>query len=93
MKGICGESIFDGNGEAREGVISTLINNSEFIAFQLKITGFTQESKNAMLAFGAYVTVSDGESTEYSFMQAEAPNEGANYYFTSYNEILSYIKK
>lgn len=80
--------VFSENGEAANGVISAEITNYSFAAFELKIVGFTDEYKDTELAMGAYVTVTDGEKTEYSYMQAtdKGAKEGS-YYFVSYNDI------
>ena len=37
---------------------------------------------------GAYVAVTDGETTEYSYMQGDEPNENDKYSFVSYNDIV-----
>ena len=79
--------VFSEDGTVVDGVINAEITNYEFVAFELKIVGFTDEQKDTKLAMGAYVAVTDGETTEYSDMQGAEPNEGENYYFVSYNDI------
>ena len=64
------------------------ITNYEFAAFELKIVGFTDTQKDTKLAMGAYVAITDGETTEYSYMQGGEPNENEKYCFVSYNDIV-----
>jgi hypothetical protein len=80
--------IFDKNGTAANGVINAEITKYEFSAFELKIDGFEEKHKSALLALGAYVITTDGENTEYSYLQAGAPNSGEKYAFVSYNDIV-----
>ena len=81
--------IFDENGNANEYAITAEIKATEFSAFELKINGFTtDEQKNAQLALGAYVKVSE----EYSYIQDKAPNSGENYHFTSFNDVVISLK-
>ena len=37
---------------------------------------------------GAYVAVTEGETTEYSILQSGTPNENEKYCFVSYNDIV-----
>ena len=85
--------IFDDDGVAADGVINAEIKNVDFVAFELKIVGFTETQKDAKLALGAYVAVTDGEATEYSYMQNGEPNENEKYCFASYNEIIDIAGK
>ena len=80
--------VFGEDGAASEGVINAEITNYQFVAFELKIIGFTDEYKDTKLAMGAYVAVTDGETTEYSYMQGGEPNENEKYCFVSYNDIV-----
>ena len=81
--------IFDESGEVVKGVISAEIN-SAFVAFDLKITGFTTEAqKNVQLALGAYVKVTEDGVASYSYMQAKAPADGEVYHFTSFSLAVS----
>ncbi len=80
--------IFAEDGSVAEGVVNAEITNYEFVAFELKIVGFTDEHKDTKLAMGAYVAVTDGETTEYSYMQGGEPNENEKYCFVSYNDIV-----
>lgn len=59
--------------------------------FDLKLTGFNADNMDDKLAIGAYVAVKDKEATHYSYIQESTPNAG-NYYFASYNEMISSIK-
>ncbi|MBO4983096.1 MAG: leucine-rich repeat protein [Clostridia bacterium] len=81
------KNIFGKDGIAAEGVINAEITNYEFVAFDLKVVGFADEHKNAKFAIGAYVSVTDGEATEYSYMQGGIPADGDNYHYVSYNDI------
>jgi hypothetical protein len=56
--------------------------------FELKIVGFNEEQKDIRLALGAYIGVNNGESTEYSYIQAGEREDGKKYSFVSYNELL-----
>ena len=80
--------VFAEDGTVAEGVINAEITNYEFVAFELKIVGFTDAQKDVKLAMGAYVAVTDGETTEYSYMQGGEPNENEKYCFVSYNDIV-----
>ena len=80
--------IFSCDGTVADGVIAAKIT-AEFNLFDLKISGFADENKNVKLALGAYVAVTDGDVTEYSYLQAGTPNEGERYCFVSYNDIVS----
>ena len=83
-----GSDIFE-NGVANENAICAEIKATEFSAFDLKITGFADNQKETKLALGAYVAVSDGEATEYSYMQDDTKGElNGKYYFASYNDIV-----
>ena len=83
------KDVFAEDGTAAEGVISAEITNYQFVAFELKIVGFTDEQKDTKLAMGAYVAVIDGETTEYSYLQSGTPNENEKYCFVSYNSIVN----
>lgn len=78
--------VFDKSGNAISGAVVAEISGYNFVSFELKIVGFTNENKDAKLALGAYV-VTYGENTEYSYLQAGTPNENEKYCFVSYNDI------
>ncbi|MBO4982529.1 MAG: leucine-rich repeat domain-containing protein [Clostridia bacterium] len=80
--------VFAEGGTVADGVINAEITNYEFVAFELKIVGFTDNQKDTKLAMGAYVAVTDGETTEYSYMQGGEPDENEKYCFVSYNDIV-----
>ena len=84
--------IFDSNGKVAENAIAAEISGYKFVMFELKIVGFTDEYKDALLAIGAYAKVTDGESTEYAYMQPGTPNENEKYCFVSYNDVLNSTK-
>lgn len=79
--------IFDENGEAQKGVVAADITDCGFDIFNLKIVGFTEEQKLIKLAMGAFVTVKNDETVEYSYVQDGIPQENEKYYFASYNDI------
>ena len=81
--------IFDAEGKAADGVISADLSASKFTVFQLKIVGFKDEQKDVKLAMGAYVAVTDGGATEYSYLQSGTPNENEKYCFVSYNDVIA----
>ena len=85
--------IFDENGNTIDGVVSVKITNVEFSFFELKITGFTQETEDKKLAMGAYVTLTDGDTREYAYLQEGTPNDGDKYYFASYTDVVSSLAK
>ena len=81
--------VFADDGTVADGVINADITSYEFVLFELKIVGFTDEYKDVKLAMGAYVAVTDGETTEYSYLQSGTPNENEKYCFVSYNDIVN----
>ena len=77
------------NGTANANAICAEINTTEFAVFDLKITGFTDAQKDALLALGAYVSVTKDGATEYSYMQDSTKGTfSGKYYFASFNDIL-----
>ena len=80
--------IFDKDGNKGTGVVNADLTSRRFDIFEFKIVGFTDTQKDIKLAMGAYVAVTDGETTEYSYMQAGEPNENEKYCFVSYNDIV-----
>ena len=82
--------IFGSDGTLAKGVVTSDVTKHGFTAFELKVTGFANEHKDLLLALGAYVITTDGETTEYSYLQDTS--KGAlygNYYFASYNTVIS----
>ena len=80
--------VFGNDGTTADGVIAAELSGYNISAFELKILGFTDEYKDAKLALGAYVAVTDDEGTAYSYIQSGTPIEGEKYCFTSFNEIV-----
>ena len=78
--------IFVNDNEAADGVINAEIKN-DFNYFDLKVVGFTEAQKDYKLALGAYVAVTDGEATEYSYIQPGTPDGNKKYSFVSYNDV------
>ena len=81
--------VFGADGSLVTGAISFDVTDYEYSAFALKIIGFADNQKATMLAMGAYVAVTDGETTTYSYLQDDQKGEKVgNYYFVSYNTIV-----
>ena len=77
------------NGIANENAICAEIKATEFSAFDIKVTGFADNQKDAMLALGAYVAVIKDGATEYSYMQDNTKGEKTgNYFFVCLNDII-----
>ncbi len=82
--------IFGSDGTVASNVVKAEITSYSFVAFELKIIGFTDEYKDHKLAIGAYVAVTDTETntTEYSYLQSGTPDANEKYCFVSYNDIV-----
>ena len=81
--------IFDENGNKIEKSVVAKIEGYSYGMFELRISGFTNDNKNAKLAMGAYVITKDAETTEYSYLQVSAPNANEKYSFISYNDVFN----
>ena len=78
------------NGVANQNAVSAEIKAVDFSVFEIKITGIADSQKDALLAIGAYVSVTKDGTTEYSYMQDETKgNKRGNYYIVSYNDIVA----
>ena len=79
------------NGEANESAVVGDVTKYATAAFEIKIVGFeTDAQKDAKIAMGAYVAVTDNGETEYSYLQNTEKGELANgYYFITFNGIVS----
>ncbi|MBO4982688.1 MAG: leucine-rich repeat protein [Clostridia bacterium] len=86
------QASLDNNDLFEEGlsdkVIKAEIARTDFACFDIKVLGFTDENMNSKLALGAYVAVTDGEETTYSYMQDGTPENGEKYCFVSYNDLV-----
>ena len=81
--------IFGENGVA-DGVLYAYTSHQPFAMFELKVTGFVSDTqKEAALAIGAFVELTDGEEKEISYIQTGDAAEGEKYYFASYNEMIT----
>lgn len=89
MSKLDGNDILDENGDPTDGSIKAEISDTDFVAFELKITGFAADQKDAKVAIGAYVAVTNGEETKYAYLQGTAPGVGEKYAFVSYNDVLA----
>lgn len=86
--------IFDQNGKMEECVIGADLSKHEYVAFVLKIVGFTTDiQKEAKLVMGAFVGSTNENGTEYTYLQNGTPDENEKYYSISYNDILNEVKK
>ena len=81
-------NIFDENNNAISSAITADLTSYAFTTFEVKVVGFTDEQKDSKLAMGAYVAVTEGEETEYSYMQVGTPNANEKYCFVSYNDVV-----
>jgi len=81
--------IFNNNGSKAEGVIDINISDRSLVEYDFILTGFTDANKDAKLAIGTYIAVTKGETTEYSYMQADKPCENEKYHFISYSDIVT----
>ena len=86
---IVDNDIFASDGTAAEGVVSTNISRFGYEIFEIKIVGFGEEHKDMKIAMGAYVEVTDGEGTEYFYLQSGTPEENERYCFISYNDVVA----
>ena len=82
-------TIFDNEGNATSGVISTELSSYDFSSVLLKITGFEEKHKTMEFALGVYTTF-DGN---YGYIQENADVVNNAYVFTSYNAIIDGINK
>ena len=90
LKDIIGDNdIFASDGTAAEGVVSTNISRFGYEIFEIRIVGFGEEHKDMKIAMGAYVEVTDGETTEYFYLQSGTPEENERYCFVSYNDVVA----
>ena len=81
-------NIFDENGNAISSAITAELTANAFSIFEVKVVGFADDQKSLPLAMGAYVKTTDGEATEYSYLQSGTPNANEKYCFISYNDIV-----
>ena len=85
--------VFDANGEAVKGAITADLTGYTNAIFEIKVVGFNDENKESLLAMGAYVAETDGENTEYSYMQVTNEDEqSGKYYFICYDDIANTVK-
>ena len=82
-------SIFDNEGNATSGVISTELSSYDFSSVLLKITGFEEKHKTMEFALGVYTSF-DGN---YGYIQENSTVVNDAYIFTSYNAIIDGINK
>ena len=89
-KNIGEDGILTNNGEAIGNAISAEVT-IKVVSFDLKIAGFTDDDyKNELLSIGAFVVTTDvNENSTVSYIQNEAPVEGAKYGVTSFNDVLN----
>ena len=81
--------VFGDDGVAAEGVISADVSKHKLSVFEIKLVGFADAQKDAPLALGAYVSVTNDGATEYSYMQDSTKGEKiGNYFFASFNDII-----
>jgi len=83
------KDVFDKAENAISGAIAVAMESNKYKSFEFRISGFTDENKDAKLAIGAYVAEIDGNAINYSYIQDSSPNEGEKYQFVSYTDIAS----
>ena len=81
--------IFGEDGNVADGVVNVEFSQGEYVAVEFRIFGFTDENKDVKLAMGAYVSLSDDETLEYSYIQYGKPNANEKYSFISYDDIVN----
>ena len=81
-----------GSGVADHNPLEENINNKYPIAAKPLTIKHSHNQKDIKLAMGAYVAVTDGEATEYSYLQADTPLENEKYSFVSYNDVAKTIQ-
>lgn len=80
--------IFNESGESSDGVIAADMSGYTYSVFEIKVIGFKEGQKDIKLALGAYVKVTDGDTTTYSYMQDTKTGDNVNnYWFVSYNDV------
>lgn len=79
--------VIDANGVTAPKTICAELDSYDLVAFDLVVIGFGDDQKDIDFAMGAYVI--DGDKVSY--LQARAPQDGAKYYFASYNTVLDLI--
>lgn len=84
--------VISSDGTAASGAIVAEIDNEQFSLIELKIVGIMDEQKDVKLAIGAFFGVNNGETTEYSYVQAGTKAEGEKYAFVSYNDVIKSAK-
>ena len=76
-----------------QGAVCAPVSQYGLAAFEMKIVGFTDDNKNSEIALGAYIAVTKGENTEYTYVQNNLPLNGEKYSFDSYNSVIELLKK
>ena len=88
MDRIGDREIFNTNGDTMAGAVNVEISKTEYSAFILKITGFSEDQKDTQIAMGAYTAVIEGATVKYSYLQPTAPENGKKYSSVSYNDVV-----
>ena len=79
--------IFGESGKVADKAVTIDLTKYKFDICELKIVGFNDSQKSIELAMGAYVSVTDENGTEYSYMQHGTKAEGESYVFITYNGV------
>lgn len=85
--------IFGSDGKALTGVVTADMTDTDYSIFAIKMVGFSEAQMETVFAMGAYVGTTKGNVTEYSYLQIDAPADGAKYFFASYNEVIASLPK
>lgn len=85
-------NILDENGDATQGVVKVAMPKENFLVFSVKIVGFGENQKDTQFAFGAYVIAEKNGTKEIGYMQEGTKKENDRYVFTSFNEVVAFVK-
>ena len=86
--GLGANDVIGEDGKAVAGAITAGFDGSEYSYMFIKMFGFNEDNKDTLFAIGAYVEVSSEEGKSYSYLQEEAPAEGAKYSFIKYSDFV-----
>ena len=81
--------VFNADGEAASGVLSVDLTHQMHSMLEMKITGFTDATKDSNFAMGAYTRVTKDDTSTFSYIQKDAPTDGEKYNFISYSAIAN----
>ena len=72
------------------GLLSYETSKQSFDMFEIKLTGFVSDrEKTAKISMGAYIVEKIGEEKSVSYIQTAEPNEGEEYSYFVYNNLIN----